>query len=315
MPTDAVEVLAIGTTCYDLSVFVDDYPPENSKVEIHEMLEGGGGPAANAAYLLSRWGVKCAFAGLLGNDSYGQRILAEFADAGTNLALLEMQAGYATPVSIVLVNSRNGSRTIVNRKARLATADWSPAQIAQVQPQVLLFDGHELKASRVALDLFGGAVAILDAGSLRPGTQELAARVNYLVASERFALQITGLADLGKPDNWRECLERLRAIAQPEAKIIVTLGEKGLIFEVDGNCCHLPAYPARVVDTTGAGDIFHGAFAYGVLKNLRLEQILKLASMAGALAVQKRGGRQSTPSLADVRKALSDAEGSDFPGL
>ena len=315
MSRNAVEVLAVGTTCYDLSVFVDGYPRENSKLEIYEMLEGGGGPAANAAYLLSCWGVNCAFAGLLGDDSYGQRIRAEFQAAHADVSLLEVQARHSTPVSIILVNTRNGSRTIVNRKAMRAALDLGAEHLAELRPQVLLFDGHELNASRLALDQCRGAVAILDAGSLRPGTRELSARVDYLVAAERFALQMTGLPDLTTPENWRECLRRLREVARPEAEIVVTLGEKGLIFEAEGSCGRLPAYPVRVVDTTGAGDIFHGAFAYGVLKNLRLEHTLKLASMAGALSVQKRGGRQSIPSLADVRKALRDAEGVDFPGI
>jgi sugar/nucleoside kinase (ribokinase family) len=315
MPTHEVEVLAIGTASYDLSIFVDGFPRENSKLEIPEMLEGGGGPAANAAYLLSRWGVKCAFAGVLGNDMYGQRIAAEFEAAGTDFSLVEVREGHPTPLSVVLVNTLNGSRTIVNRKARLGALELSAARLAEFPPQVLLFDGHEFGTARLALELFGGAVSILDAGSLRPGTEGLAGRVDYLVASERFAHQVTGLPDLANQNNCRECLRRMRDILRPGAIIVVTLGENGLIYEAEGACRHLPAYPARVVDTTAAGDIFHGAFAYGVLKKLSLEHTLKLACAASSLSVRQRGGRQSTPSLDNVRKALRDAEGTASPGL
>ena len=83
----AVEVLCIGHAAYDLSVFVDAFPDENSKCETEELLESGGGPAANAAYLLSLWQTRCAFAGLVGNDRYGMRIRQEFEAAGTEAFL------------------------------------------------------------------------------------------------------------------------------------------------------------------------------------------------------------------------------------
>ena len=110
MPTQRVEVLAVGHAAYDVNIFVDEFPRENSKLETYEMLEGGGGPAANAAYLLSCWGANCGFAGLLGDDYYGQRISDEFNSVGTDLSLTETRYGHPTPLSFILVNTRNGSR-------------------------------------------------------------------------------------------------------------------------------------------------------------------------------------------------------------
>ena len=111
-----VDVLCIGHASYDLSVFVESFPMEDSKCETPELLESGGGPAANAAYLLSAWGVRCGFAGLIGMDRYGQRIQEEFESVGTDISLLERRPGHATPVSMIVINKQNGSRTIVNRK-------------------------------------------------------------------------------------------------------------------------------------------------------------------------------------------------------
>lgn len=116
-----VDVLCIGHATCDMSVFVDGYPHENSKCETQELLEACGGPAANAAYLLSSWGLRCAFAGLVGDDVYGRRIRDEFQSAGTDVSLLELREGHAPPLSLILINKRNGSRTIVNRKARSST--------------------------------------------------------------------------------------------------------------------------------------------------------------------------------------------------
>lgn len=306
MPAPKVDVLAIGHASYDFSVFVYEYPQENSKHETQQLLEGGGGPAANAGYLLSRWGVHCAFAGLLGDDDYGRRIIAEFTSAGTDTSLTEIRRGHLTPVSLILVNTRNGSRTIVNRKAPQGLLHLDPASLAGFAPRVLLFDGHELEAASEALAAFPAAESILDAGSLRTGTEALAKRVNHLVASERFALQRTGIPDLLSDKNQRACLRHLRAAARPGATLVVTCGEHGLIYDAEGECRRLPAAPAEVRDTTGAGDVFHGAYTYGVLLGLPLEQTLRLASKAAALSVQKLGARQSIPDLELLRKELPD---------
>lgn len=314
MSAPSLEVLTIGTAAYDFSLFIEEFPGENSKAEVHEMVEGGGGPAANAAYLLSLWGARCGFAGLLGDDYYGERIRGEFESVGTDLTLTETRAGQATPVSFILVNTRTGSRTIVNRKVKQEGLELRPSQLADLSPRVLLFDGHEGNASRIAREAFPQAVSILDAGSLRPGTRDLAGQVDYLVASERFTLQATGIADLAGPDQRQEALRRLRAVAKAEAAIVVTLGERGLIFDAAGVSGHLPAYPARPVDTTGAGDVFHGAFAYAVLRGFPWELTLKLASLAAALSVQECGGRRSIPALDTVRKEFKHVEGRDLPG-
>ncbi len=305
MSTCSVELLAIGHASYDLTLFVDEFPRENSKLETYEMLEHGGGPAANAAYLLARWGVNCGFAGLVGSDSYGQRVCEELGAAGVDLSLTETRAGHATPLSVILVNTRNGSRTIVNRKEKAAALLIGQSQLARANPRVLLFDGHEPEASHLALQALPGAVSILDAGSLRTGTEELAGKVSYLVASEHFALQATGLANLADQEMQRECLRQLRGRARADARLVVTLGERGLVYEQAGVFRHLPAFPVHPVDTTGAGDTFHGAFAFGILRGLPFHETLRLASMAAALSVQRRGARPSIPALADVQKELA----------
>jgi sulfofructose kinase len=300
----SAEVLAVGLASYDISLFVDGFPGENSKWETGAMIENGGGPAANAAYLLSLWGARCAFAGLLGDDLYGQRMVEEFKLAGIDLSLTEMRKRHTTPVSVILVNNQNGSRTIVNRKAAGNALQLNPAQFSHMNPRLLLFDGHELEASCAVLDAFPDSATMLDAGSLRPGTADLAGKVEYLVASERFALQVSGFAGLDSEAAQRECLDKLRAKARADAKIVVTLGSRGLIFDERGTFHSLPASAASTVDSTGAGDFFHGAFAYGVLRNLSFVDTLRMATTAAGLSVQIRGGRPSIPALATVQQEL-----------
>jgi len=150
--------------------------------------------------------------------------------------------------------------------------------------------------------MFPKARTILDAGSLRHGTEFLADKMDYLVASERFALSWTGLPDLKSPENRRECLRQLSGLNQ--GHVTVTLGEIGLFHNQGGRYQYIPAFAARTVDITGAGDIFHGAFAYGILKNYSLSRTLQMAAMAACISVSATGGRQSIPHISQVRERL-----------
>jgi sulfofructose kinase len=301
----SVDLLCVGHAAYDINMYLAEYPRENSKAEIHDMASSGGGPAANAAYLNSFWGVRSAFAGLVGDDSHGQAIRDEFLAVGTDVSLLERRGGHATPFSVILVNAQTGSRTIINRKAPGASYHLNAEIAAELHPKCLLFDGHELEASCEALERWPAAISILDAGSVRPGTVELAGRVTYLVASERFALQATGEPALTSEGAQRGVLKRLQE--RFPSCVVVTMGERGLITEVAGEFKWMPAFPVRAIDTTGAGDIFHGAFAHGCVTGLDFWPNLRRASMTAALSVQKHGGRKSIPSLTEVQEALTDA--------
>ncbi len=299
-----IDVLCIGHAAYDIVLPVDGFPAENGKLEVTQLFESGGGPAANAAYLLSSWGVGCAFVGTIGDDRYGRYVLDEFQSVGTDLSLFEISGDAPTPVSLILVNRINGSRTIINRKrdhcgCRLKT----PAP--GLEPKVLLFDGHELQASLDAIVHFPDATTVLDAGSLREGTKVLAGKVDYVVASEHFALQVSEFDSLDSSRNQSEALSTVQKSGC--GTTVITLGGRGLIYIAADGPRHLPAFPVRVVDTTAAGDIFHGAFAYGVLKKMSLEDNLRFAAMAAALSVTKHGGRQSAPDVAEVEEALQNA--------
>ena len=298
-------VLAIGTAAYDLFFPLSGWLEENRKYEIPASQESGGGPAANAAYLLSLWGVPAALACVLGGDLYGRRILEEFRQAGTDLRLTEVRAGAATPLSVILVNTASGSRTLVNRlppAEPLRFGEEALRVLAELAPEVLLFDGHQPEAALQAAALFPRSRTILDAGFRRRGTELLAPLVEFLVPSERFARAMTGEADLESEEGGRRCLEALSRLNGRE--VVVTLGERGVLYLEKGEARRLPAFPVRAVDTTGAGDIFHGAFAYGILQGWALPRTVRFAAMAAALSVTRPGGRASGPPLAEVEVAL-----------
>ena len=296
----SVSALCVGHAAWDLCMHVDAYPAENSKTETNLLIESGGGPAANAAWLLAHWGERTALAAVVGQDHYGCQAVKELADAGVDCRLVEQRAGYATPLSFIIVNRTTGSRTIINRKLPAAGVPLPPQNLHDLDPQLLLFDGHELEASLAALAAFPSAITVLDAGSLREGTAMLAGKVRYLVCSERFARQVTGQADVAA--HRPECLRRLHELYGNV--VVVTLGAEGAAFDDGERQGYLPALPVDARDTTAAGDIFHGAFAFALLKAMDLRKALQLASVAAGLSVQKPGGRPSAPGLNTVLERL-----------
>lgn len=289
-----VDVLCIGHVAYDVTLPLKDYPLENSKYVIDYKIEGGGGPASNAAYLLSKWGIKTSFIGLLGDDTYGKNIIEEFKNVGTDISMVKMAKDYPTPYSTILVNIKNGTRTIINSKVQHPQLDIDQKHLEKLNPKVMLFDGHELKTSIKAMELFPNAKTILDAGSVREGTLVLGEKVDYLIVSENFALSYCKMESLKNENDYEECMNKIKQLNK-HGQIVVTLGERGLIYEEKGRVKSLDAYKVKAVDTTGAGDIFHGAFAYGLINNYSLIENLKLSSKTSAISVQTLGGRRSIP--------------------
>ena len=297
-----IDVLCIGHSAYDLSVFLPEFPVEGAKYETRRLQGCGGGPAANAACLLGLWGASCWFMGWVGDDSYGQASLAEMRKAGVDITLVEVRPDAATPVSAVLVNMQTGSRTIINCKPDGPAVIPPIGAFSCIRPGLLLMDGHEPAASLAALEAFPHAISVLDAGALREGTAVLAGRVAYLVASERFARQVSGLAPRPRSEDEVALAEALRE--RYGNFVVVTLGERGLVCDRGEGGCYVPAIAVNAEDTTAAGDIFHGAFAYGLLHGAPWEDLLTFASLAAAISVQSLGGRASIPDLEAVLYAL-----------
>jgi len=237
---------------------------------------------------------------VVGKDGYGDKALKELAEGGIDCRLVEQRVGYATPVSFIVVSCAAGSRTIINRKVPAPGLQLSNGMLDGLNPGLLLFDGHELEASLPAMTAFPHAITVLDAGSLREGTSVLAGTVRYLVCSERFAGQVAREADVS--GRWQQCLSRLRELYR--TVIVITLGAGGSVFDDGKHQGRLPALPVQAKDTTAAGDIFHGAFAFGLLKGMGLAKTLELATVAAGLSVERPGGRPSVPALDEVLERL-----------
>lgn len=290
-----VDVLCVGHASYDLIFTVPHHPAADEKTFADAFLACGGGPAANAAVTVARLGYRAAFAGYLGTDLYGATHLEELQREGVATDLV-VRGDSPTPISVILVKP-DGQRTLVNYKGQTRHLASDELDFSAVAASAILFDGHEPLISPSWADLARAnrVPTVLDAGSLHGGTQALMGRVDYLVCSEKFAGQW-----LGK-NHPREALDRLSGIAPV---VVITLGERGAIWRRAAEKGHAPAPPIVAVDTTGAGDAFHGAFAAGIAAGLEWTAILDLASAAGGLCCTKLGARPGIPSAAQVASLM-----------
>jgi sulfofructose kinase len=291
-----VDVLCVGVAAYDLIFDVDSHPAQDAKMDAAGLTRCGGGPAPNAAVTICRLGHSAAFAGYLGRDPFGEENLRELTEAGVNTDLV-VRGAPSTPLSAVMVKP-DGSRALVNYRDPESLLPAGAIDPVQLDPQIMLFDGHEpLISELLAADARRHRIPIiLDAGSVRPSTVELAGHCDHMVCALKFALDYTGA------DGAEEALNRLAGLAPT---VIITLGDKGLIWSKGQAQGKLPAFAVEAVDTTGAGDVFHGAYAVALLEGMDWEATLRFASAAAALCCTQLGARLGIPTRARVEEFLA----------
>lgn len=295
-------VLCIGQAVWDTTVLVEGPVRPDAKLRVEDPLECAGGPALNAACLCGMWGASCALMARVGDDARGAKVTEALRTHQVGTAALVREHGRETPWSLIVSSTTEGSRLVLNFPGRPTDAD--PA--APEGFDVVLSDGHEPRLTRKALEANPRAVCVLDAGSCRPAVLEAAACADWLVGSADFAEQFLGhRVNPSDPGSWDADLARTEALCPGQA--VVTLGEKGLLWRKDGQVAHMPAFRAQAQDTCGAGDVFHGAFAYCLDRHMPVEETLRTSSAAASIAVERPGALTSIPSLAEVRKRLDAA--------
>ena len=292
-----MKVLCIGHSSWDITVPVDDYPTENTKYRYSEKYAAGGGPASNAAYLLGKWGVDTVIATSIGSDDFGTKIKKEFQEVNVATEYIETSYERDTSFSFILVNKKNGSRTVFN-----VATEHPPLKKLNYEftPDIIFIDGHDYGASQNALSKYPHAITVIDAGRVTQELLELCKYIKYIVCSKGFAETVTNLKfDFNNPQSLVNVYTKLQN-KYPNANIVVTLEEHGALYQIDNQIKIMPGLKCNAVDTTGAGDIFHGAFVYGLANNFDMEKIITLANIAGGLSVQKMGSRLSVPNLSEV---------------
>jgi len=301
-----IDFLGLGLNSADTLIRLPHFPQLDSKVHILSSQVLPGGQAASAAVACRRWGLRSRYIGKIGDDWAGRLQREEFAREGMEAHLVEVR-DCASQAAYILIDQQSGERTILwqhDSRLDLTTEDLPRDWITQAR--LLHVDGHPAEpaavAARWARDAGGMVTADLD--NIYSGIEELLASVDYLMASREFPTRLTGIENL--PDALREIRNRFGCRAAG-----ATLGRDGALAW-DGVSFHYkPAYCVEAIDTTGAGDIFHAAFAFGLLEGQDLDSILEFSCAAAALNCTAVGARGGVRPLGEIRELMR--EGRCYP--
>ena len=290
-----MKVVCVGHSTYDTTLPMDFYPTENLKYRISEHIECGGGPASNGAYLLAKWGMDTTIMSAVGNDYYGEQIIHEFRNIGADVSCIEVHDYYMTPSSYIIANRSKGSRTIITSKGepiRKLNHDGN------IHADLILVDGEHPETAEAVLRANPNAISVIDAGRLTEDTKRLGKLVTYVVCSKTFAEEFSNRKiDVSDRDSLIYCYDKLKEYFQ--TNIIITLEDKGSFTKLDDYEI-LPTVKVQAVDSTGAGDIFHGAFTYFIGNGYSLRSAIHYASITSAISITRVGARISIPELKEV---------------
>lgn len=298
-----MKALGLGQCSLDYVALVEDYPREDTKEEVLDFTVQGGGPVATALVTLSRLGVRTAMIGRVSDDSAGEEIRRGLKAEGVDVRGLLEKPGGASQQAFILVNRKTGSRTICWQRPTVP-----PLSVREVQQSsfkgvsFLMLDGLMAEASYRAAGIAAkkGIPIMLDAGKMRPGMLKLASMCDYVVCAERF------VADLKL-----SIKDAFKKLATGRTRVVtVTFGDKGSFTYHDGKVFLQKAFKVKTLDTTGAGDVFHGAYAYGLLQGWDLKRTVEFASAVAAMKCRKLGGRAGIPRMPEVQRFLKEEKGS-----
>lgn len=291
-----MKAICVGHSTYDTTLPLTEYPTENLKYRIEKHIECGGGPASNGAYLLAKWGIDTTIVSVIGDDYYADKIVEDFKRIGANTKYLEKKKDHDTSSSYIMANMSNGSRTIItSKKDPIRKLDQEVTEKADL----ILIDGEHPETAHQVLDNNKDAISVLDAGRLTEDTKSLGKKVTYVVCSKDFAEEFSGITiDYANDQTIIDSYIKLKEYFQ--TNIIITLEAHGSFTEIDGQYRKIPSIKVVAVDSTGAGDIFHGAFTYFIGKGYSLYQAIRLSSITGAISVTRIGSRNSIPTLNEV---------------
>ena len=299
----SVKVSCLGGGVLDLIYGVDHLPSEDGKSSARSYAESGGGMAANAAVIVSRLGGRAIWCGRVGDDDKGKRILDGLRQENVDVSNARIFPGIQSSHSIVLKDML-GNRAIILYRAEGIDPDPSWLQLdALLDADAVLADNRWVEGA-VAILTAGrskGLPAILDADSAGDDSTLHAVR-----ASTHAVFSAPGLSSLFKTDDPEH---GLRLASEMAPFVAVTDGRRGVLWiGRDGALRHLPAFTVNAVETVGAGDIFHGAFAFGLGSGMSEEDSLRLASATAAVKCTGEGGRTSFPDMARVQEFLKIPE-------
>jgi sulfofructose kinase len=296
------DVAGFGLNSVDLLAVVAEYPAVNSKQRLQRLTRLPGGQIATAMATCAKLGWRASYIGAFGSDDLGTLSRDSLLEAGVDINASRTVEGATNQFSIILVDARSGDRTVLwDRHPGLA---WEPNEVpraAVTAGRMLIVDCHETaaatQAARYARE--AGVPTVIDVEKVRPGIAELLQQIDVIITAQDFPNALTGHEDLGRA---------LASMAEefPARVVCATLGEGGSLARCGGREIRTPGFQVDCVDTTGAGDVFRGAFVAGCLRSpdADVEGVLRYANAVAALNCRALGARAGIPTPQEVDDLL-----------
>ena len=294
------DVVGMGLNSIDHLCLVPHFPASNSKMKIERFSKQGGGQVATAMVALNRWGVKTKYIGKVGDDDLGQLSLDLIRREGIDVSSVTVEPNASNQFALIIVEASSGDRTILwHRDDRLM---FRPGELRKEEVcagKMIQLDGHDIRAAIQCAQWAreAGIPTVLDADKVEPLTPELIRNLDFVVTSSRFPGLFTGISDREKAF--------VELQKHTSAFLCTTLGPEGAMALVEGEILHVKGFKINAVDTTGAGDVFHAGFVYGLLQQWEVSEILRFANAAAALKCRDLGGRSGIPPLGEAQKLLA----------
>jgi sulfofructose kinase len=297
-----LDVVGVGLNATDTLIFVSQFPASGSKVEVRSISVLPGGQVATAMVACQHWGLRTRYVGKLGDDLAAKIHQDAFAHAGVETQITTVP-NCASAQSLIVVDPHAERTVLWQRDDRLAI---QPSELDRewiASARALLVDGRDTAAAARAAEWAreAGIPVIADLDAPYPGLDLLLANVDYLIVSRDFPAELSGKTNLQEslPALQRRFGCRLTA---------ATLGTDG-VLAWDGEQFHYSgAYQVPAVDTTGAGDIFHAGFIYGLFQNWPLQQNLDFACAAAALNCMAAGARGGIQTIEKIESLMSKGQ-------
>jgi sulfofructose kinase len=297
---DGNRILCAGIVVLDEVFRVVDFPPPDGKIEASEFMAIGGGNAANAAITIVRLGGQASFAGPVGDDVAGDRILANLAREKIDTSGCVRVAGISSPLSAIFVNARGERSIVTHRGAELSAALPRKADDLVAAADGVLIDNRmgvfarpigEAARSR-------GLPVVLDADKATTPEDPLLSIATHVIFSSECLRQTVACDDLAAG---------VAAIAAATGRFVgVTNGPNDVIWGEGGKVFRMPVFRIAAIDTLAAGDVFHGAFALALVEGATHPDALRFAAAAAGLKCTRFGGSASIPTRAEVEAFLQE---------
>jgi sugar/nucleoside kinase (ribokinase family) len=296
------DVVGFGTNAVDFLITVPHYPEFNSKVELVDYVQAAGGEIATTMVGLERLGIQCAYIGRFGSDPAGDIGFNSLVEAGVDMRYAERIDGAQTQIAFIVIDERNGERTVIwQRDKKLHYAESEAPDAPVMNAKVLHLSPHDTRECiRLArLARANGVIVSADIDRVFEGIEELLENIDILITSAEFPRQLLGIDDVAT--SLTEMHRRFGA-----GVVGITLGENGSMLLCDGEFIQTDGFdvPGGCKDTTGAGDSFRVGLLYGLISGRSIEESARAANAVAALKCRAVGARTSLPDRDELESFL-----------